>query len=505
MVPTSPSHAPDDTFDSDDLSAVAKNAWDAIVVIDIDGVVRFWNDAAEQLFGYTEPEALGEPVHDLLAPPAYAAAIEHGFEQFVETNEGAVLDEVLELEAEHKSGEKVPVELTVTAYERDGDRYAIAIIRDITDRRALQRELERERDRAERYFESAGTLMVVIDTEGDIERINQRGRALLGYEQGDLIGENWFETVLPADVTADVSDLFDGILGNKSDIEVHENEVLTATGERRTIKWHNTAVRDDAGEVQGVLSSGSDVTERREKERELQRQNERLDEFAGVVSHDLRNPLNVAQGRAKLVDTACESDHVEPLLEGLARIGAIIEETLTLARQGKTVGETEAVTLSALVRDSWEMVETAAGSLDVVDDGAFQADPDRLNQLFENLFRNAVEHGATSNQPEPGDAVEHGSTSNQPEPGDAVERKPADITVTVGCLDDGFYVADDGSGIPPAARDNVFEAGYSSTPEGTGFGLSIVREIAQAHGWDVAVTESATGGARFEVTGVIMS
>ncbi|KPN29215.1 sensory histidine kinase AtoS [Halolamina pelagica] len=95
-----------------------------------------------------------------------------------------------------------------------------------------------------------------------------------------------------------------------------------------------------------------------------------------------------------------------------------------------------------------------------------------MKQLLENLIRNAVEHGGS------------------------------DVTVTIGDLVDGFYVADDGPGIPEPDRANVFEAGYSTTQDGTGFGLNIVHEIASAHGWDVRVRDADGGGARFEFTDV---
>jgi len=106
-----------------------------------------------------------------------------------------------------------------------------------------------------------------------------------------------------------------------------------------------------------------------------------------------------------------------------------------------------------------------------------------------------VEHGSTRNRTKSGDSVEHGGGG-----GPANGRSAAGITVTVGAMDDGFYVADDGPGIPESERDRIFETGYSTNEDGTGFGLDIVREIVEAHGWAVTVTESETGGARFELT-----
>jgi PAS domain S-box-containing protein len=213
-----------------------------------------------------------------------------------------------------------------------------------------------------------------------------------------------------------------------------------------------------------------DVTDRVEREAELRRQNERLEEFASVVSHDLRNPLNVAKGALELLDGSEED--AEPLAKidrSLTRMGEIIEDVLALAREGQAVDETERLDVETLATDVWAMVETGESSLSVETTATVQADPTRARDLFANLFRNAVEH------------------NDDP------------VTVTVGDLDGGFYVADDGTGIP--ADENVFEMGHSTRESGTGIGLAIVAQIADAHGWTVRLADS-DGGARFEVTGV---
>jgi signal transduction histidine kinase len=223
----------------------------------------------------------------------------------------------------------------------------------------------------------------------------------------------------------------------------------------------------------GSLVVLSDVTEREQYRRELERQNERLEEFAGMVSHDLRNPLTVAVGRLEVARAESDSEHLETAADALDRMEALIEDVLALARQGQPVDETETVALGAIAGASWDMVQSDGATLEVADDLRFQADPARLQQCFENLFRNAFEHG--------GDAD----------------------TVRVGALDgDGFYVEDDGEGIPAAERDEVFEYGFTTSEAGTGFGLGIVSEVVDAHGWTISVTEGADGGARFEVRGV---
>ena len=230
--------------------------------------------------------------------------------------------------------------------------------------------------------------------------------------------------------------------------------------------------------------------ERQQARTQLRRERDRLEEFASVVSHDLRNPLQTATGRADLLAETVESDHVEPLRRSLSRMETLIEDLLTLAREGMKVEAVRSVDLADLAREAWETTDPDGARLAVgADRLRLRADESRLRQLLENLFRNSVEHGSTGSRPESDDSVEHAGP---------------DVTVTVGALPEGrgFYVADDGPGIPEAERGKVFDPGYTTTESGTGFGLSIVSEIATAHGWTVSATDADGGGARFEVTGV---
>jgi signal transduction histidine kinase len=213
-----------------------------------------------------------------------------------------------------------------------------------------------------------------------------------------------------------------------------------------------------------------------ERETQLEAKNARLDRFAGIVSHDLRNPLNVANGNVELERGERESERLETAAAALERMDALIADLLALAREGNAITDTERVSLSDLAAESWDSVETADARLVAEDDVRVTADPARLRQLLENLFRNAVEHGGP------------------------------DVTVRIGALADrsGFHVEDDGRGIAAEDRTRVFEAGYSTNRDSTGFGLAIIREIADGHGWEITVTESDAGGARFEITGVEM-
>ena len=208
-----------------------------------------------------------------------------------------------------------------------------------------------------------------------------------------------------------------------------------------------------------------------------------VDRLASVISHDLRNPLDVADAHLQAARETGNPEHFEQLAAAHDRMERIIQDVLTLARGEDALTPVAGVDLGAVAADAWATVETETASLSIADDlPTLAADRDRLQRLFENLFRNSVEHGSTSARSQSTD--------------DTTDT----LTVTLGRDGDGFFVADDGVGIPVADRQQVFDAGYVRDDSGrtTGLGLTIVEEIAEAHEWEISLTESDAGGVRFE-------
>ena len=222
---------------------------------------------------------------------------------------------------------------------------------------------------------------------------------------------------------------------------------------------------------------------------QMQEQRDQLGEFTRVVSHDIRNPLGIVDGYLDMAERTGDPEHFRRCRDAIDRIEALIDDLLFLTREGQTIGGREEVDLAALARESWSFVSADEATLEVDTDRVVLGDWSRLQQVFENLFRNSVEHGSTGSRAGPGDSVEHGGGA---------------VTVRVGELPDGagIFVEDDGAGIPEDERDEVFVDGYSTDASGTGLGLTIIQQVVSAHGWEVAVTESAEGGARFEITGM---
>jgi PAS domain S-box-containing protein len=463
------------------LNALVENTSEAIYIKDTTGRYQLLNQAAADFFGLDAEAAVGSFDSDLFDEES-AVEIAERDAHVVETGE-AISEEVVHF----ISGERyVFLDNRYPYRDESGDVVGVmGISRDITERKRREQELRKLNEEYEAVFENAEDAIFLMNVDapdsdstdgesgGDVEfrfeRLNPSHEAKSGMSTDVIRGKTPREA-----------------LGEETGEEVEANyrrcyetrEPVTYTEElpmpERDVIWQTKlapVVVD--GEVTRIVGIARDVTDSVEQERELRRQNERLEEFASVISHDLRNPLNVAQGRAALLEEECESDHVPPLVRSLDRMESIIEDTLTLARKGDAVTDPDEISLADLTRQSWKMVDTAEATLRCEDDVTVRGDRNRLQHVFENLFRNAVEHGGE------------------------------DVTVRVGRFGPGgIYVEDDGQGVPEAKRDAVFEPGHSSTTGGTGFGLTIVKRMAEAHGWDVAMTAGDDGGARVEFTGV---
>lgn len=210
---------------------------------------------------------------------------------------------------------------------------------------------------------------------------------------------------------------------------------------------------------------------------------ERIEEVASVVSHDLQNPLTIARGYLERARRDGDEEYFEHVDEALAEIGEIGDGVVTMARMGKRIDRFEPIDVDSLVRSCWGELEPSDATLVVEDLPRIAGQYNHVFELFERLFENAVEYGST------GDAAD--GSSNDPA-----------VTITVGATESGLFVADDGPGIPEDGREQALEAGYSTEQARPGLGLSIARAIAEAHGWRLSLGESGDGGLRVDLDGV---
>lgn len=483
----------------DRLAALFRNVPEPAVSVAFEGdgtVIREVNPAFEEVFGFDAETAVGADVDELIVPET---AREEAARAKREVKRGESFHREARLHTADGEVRDFLVHV-VPVRPAPGNPGAYAIYTDITDRK-------RREQRLGGLHESARELMAAQDADEVCSVAVDAASETLGLPISGvhLLRDGELAPVAWTDATGE---LFDG---PPPTYDSDEEAVWRAFegDEPRTIEPIETGRFGDAAidaalamplgerglflsaapsaaafdeqvvELAGLLAATVETAlerverERvlREREAALERQNERLEEFTSVVSHDLRSPLSVAQGNLELAFETDDESYLKKVVDAHDRMSAMIDDLLTLARQGQVVGATEPVDVGRAARLAWDAVDARSATLDTDDAATVEADPDRLVQLLENLLRNAVEHGRS------------------------------DATIEVGALDGetGFYVADDGAGIAPEERERILEHGYTTAVNGTGFGLTIVREIVQAHDWELAVTDSEPGGARFEI------
>jgi len=492
---------------------------DAVVIVDGDGVVRAGNERVETVLGYASEAVEGTDFESLVYDPQDGAVGEE-LRRYVADPEPRSMAASLDLYARRADGTEVPVTLSLGPFDHDGETYLVATIVDVREERAQQAELHRRTRTLEALHEATQDLLKTTDREFAAEAAVEYVEDVLGHpiaaiwlydEEGDRLDPIvWTDAAdevvgdhptFESDESSISWDVFESgdpvyVADTYADPERHNrdspirSELILPLGRYGIINIGATegnafdesdfaVARLWAATVTMVFVRIERERQLRVREQEIARERDRLEEFASLVSHDLRSPLNVATGNLDLIRERFQEGHeelaeIDTIARSLDRMEALVEDMLTLARQGTAIDETEPVSLGSLAEECWDSVDTAAAEFVFGDDLRLRADKSRLRQALENLFANAVAHAGGS------------------------------VRVEVGALPDadGFYVEDDGPGIPDDRRGEVFDAGVSTDPEGTGFGLKIVAEVADAHGWTIDLVDAAGGGARFEFRGV---
>jgi signal transduction histidine kinase len=328
--------------------------------------------------------------------------------------------------------------------------------------------------------DAAGAPLVEIELRGTVSRAGGGARDSAGGTdplpvESDATAEAASERTSASSAATTARSVLEAVSPPDGAVRFHAG----SDGDPRVFRVR--AITGEATDCDGHLLF-TEVTELAARRRDLASEVERLERIASVVSHDLRNPLEVATIRLEAARDTGDDVHFEKVAGALDRIEHIVRDVLAVG--GGSVEPSGAVSLADTAEAAWDTVDTAEATLEVATDlPTVRGDADRLRQLFENLFRNAVEHGR------------------------------ADVSVRVEALPDGFAVADDGPGVPEDVRERIFEAGYTTAAGNSGLGLSIVRRIAREHGWDVSLapartsgadgaSSAARGGARFAFAGV---
>lgn len=350
-------------------------------------------------------------------------------------------------------------------------------IRNSVDRFRTEHELERSRQFVDRVLNLSPSAVVILDEEGEIIRANEQAEQLLDLSELQMTDRNFNNAdweVVDKDGNSLSGDALPFKQVHDGDEPVYDVEkgIRRPDGETVWLSINAAPLWEGAETIQyviAVLSDESDQMAHRQRQRASIRQ---LKGLGDVLSHDLGNILNIATGRLELARETGDDDHFDEAEESLNRAEEMLNELTTAIRAGSVVEEVTPVDVATVFNEAWETQEIKEATKEVETDIRILADETALLRLFENLIRNAFEHGETT------------------------------ATVRLGPLPDGFYVEDDGVGIPESEREQVFEPGYTTKSGGTGVGLPSIQQIVLAHNWNVQITDGTNGGARFEISDV---
>lgn len=441
---------------------------DGVYLINEDHEFEMANPAYCEMTGFMEEELVGAPATKVVSEEV----AEEAREKLSDLEEG----ESAKLKAEMKNanGEKIIGESNFTALvDEDGNfRGKIGVVRDVTRKKELEEKLRKtqrdNREVAESMIDVVEDYAIFrLDPEGHVTSWNEGAEEIKGYKEDEIIGEHFSKFYTEEDRAEGRPE---------KNLERARKNGKAEDWAARVRKdgsrfWANvtiTAIRNKEGELTGFTKVTEDITEQYKRKQDMKTQ---LEEFSSIISHDLKNPLEVAKGYIDLAQETKENEDLERAENALDKMSQIIEDTHIITMKPENLEKTE-ISLENMFRESWSVAEkTRTEDISYnVEDTRFEGNPTSLVRLFGNLIQNSMDHNK------------------------------GEIEVRAGPTENGFYYEDDGKGIPDSTKEEVLDHGFTTSEGGRGLGMYIVKRISNLHNWDLKITESEEGGARFEFT-----
>jgi two-component system cell cycle sensor histidine kinase/response regulator CckA len=379
-------------------------------------------------------------------------------------------------------------------------------------------QLQDREKRTRQYLDIADVMIISLDRDGRVNLINPKGCDILEMEEHEILGKNWIEHFIPERIRGDISDTLNATRNGELPNDM-ENVIVTAKGRERLISWHNTVLRNIRGEIEGVLSSGEDITEHREAEKReaaLQDQLARAERMetvgvlAGGVAHDLNNILGpLVMLPELLIDDVKQAadgdqsaykrmlDSINTMQNSANRAASVVKSLLTLSRRGHVERKPMDInTLSSLTDTSGSIHNLKQAhpnvSIQVTRHKTplmIMASDSHLNRVVDNLIRNAAESIAREGAVEVHVAPKHLENDHE-----GYTHVPPGNYATI-------EVSDTGCGIPHDQLNRIFEPFYTSKKQsehsGSGLGLSVVHGIIGDHDGYIDVASEMGKGTTF--------
>lgn len=375
---------------------------------------------------------------------------------------------------------------------------------------ATQKALEKERNRAFSYFEIAGSILLVINPDGTIARVNKAGRRLLGYSRKELVGKNWYDLCVPDDERTQIVQVFFKMMaGNIDPFEFRESTIISRSGEIRTIAWHNSLLKDEDGNILALLSSGEDTTEATRLKNEQLRLQDQLSQsrkmeaigtLAGGIAHDFNNILYPIIGYTEMAIADLPKgspirSNLKSVFKGALRAKELIRQILTFSRK-KSLSK-KPLEVQPVIKEALKLLRSSIPTNIVIhneiDESArpIMGDPTQVYEIIMNLCTNAYhamekEGGQITVRLYEKEITAPLVTEHQ-------QLKP-DIYIII-------EVEDTGPGISEEIRNQVFEPYFTtkSTGKGSGLGLAVTHGIVSGYGGAIVLEDAAEQGMVFKI------
>ncbi len=469
-----------------------------VLAVDRNMRITAFNRAAEEITGLKREEVLNRECYQILNSDLCKE--ECPVKKAMETGEPVHCYEVL---IRNKAGTNIPVNVTTSALRSSRNEIVGAVenFRDLTKHKGLWAKLREERNRAQQYLNIAGVIIIAIDKDGLITLINRKGCEVLGYQEGELIGQNWFDLCVPEKAREKRKETFRKVMaGEEKEAEDYENTIITKSGEERIIAWHNTTLVDEKGVLIGTLSSGEDITKRKEAEVELIRAEKltSLGQLAASVAHEVNNPLAgilvyttllLKKYQAKKLQTGETENQLLKMKKELERTSGIIRNLLDFSRQSdadmRPIEVNKVVEAALLLVKHQISLEHIKLELQLGQDLPLVcAGFDQIQQVLINLLLNAIQA-----MPEGGRLSVTTTLAKNTRIGDALKN-----TVRID-------IADTGIGIPKENMGKLFTPFFTTKEKGkgVGLGLPVVHGIIERHKGKIEVASEVNKGTTFTI------
>jgi len=363
----------------------------------------------------------------------------------------------------------------VTDYLQKGSgssKYSVLAnrINNVVEQHRAMKTLKHSERRFSQLVKNSSDVISIVNENAQFSYVSPSAEQVLGYDSEELLGESIFSFAHPDDRQHAMERFFEAI-DNPDTEPVVQFRFKDPDRTWPVLESRGQNLLDNEA-VNGFIVNSRDITELKSREQKLKQHNEQLKDIKETLSHGLQNPIDVASGALELYQSSGDKSHLKTVDRSLNRIETLAEQILELSKQGEETIEVEDISLQDTAADTWSIISTNGSTLNCMDSKQFKADPNRVQQLFESLFSNAIEHNTD------------------------------DVTVSVGTTESSIYVEDDGTGITDEKQELIFDPGYTTKKGQTGFGLTVAQQVALSHGWEITVETGDDGGLRFEISGI---